>query len=196
MNVCSWYNKTSAYCRRTTSRRITRTTKQRVQSQSHLRGDGGGECCAIARHTRVCRPLLPLAIRVTGAASGEAAFSMLAATCFLLLLHAVESAKILLYNPLLAQSHVTFMSSIGRVLIEEGHQVVSSRFLLGALFTNRKVSQYVFVMAVISDSSCPFRGSRRPFRLFQLHSLQSCRIPKRSDRRCLESLHGIGRRLD
>lgn len=40
-------------------------------------------------------------------------------------------SKILVWNPLFAQSHVNFMATIAKVLEEEGHDVVSS-----ALFEN------------------------------------------------------------
>lgn len=40
------------------------------------------------------------------------------------LLPAVLGSRILVYNPLFAQSHVNFMSTVARILTEEGHHVV------------------------------------------------------------------------
>lgn len=45
--------------------------------------------------------------------------------------HLATAARILLYNPLFAQSHVNFMTNIAEILLEEGHDVV--RFFVSAI---------------------------------------------------------------
>lgn len=57
-------------------------------------------------------------------------FSMIASPTvvffFLLSIDFSYGAKILVYNPVMRQSHTNFMSTIAQILVEEGHNVVSS----------------------------------------------------------------------